>query len=343
MTYDLWYIKETVTCNVTADRDLPVSCGVSGWSGVYTEVSVWNAGLSGRLCVEHVLPVTCGWELDIRFDPAIDRLDIWRGTVTTTTTDGSANIFRVVNKNYNFELTNNPECFDFNGYKSYNHGPKVWGRFARLLTGRVNQGMLDLYLNTYSGDGTYYGEGQEGTCTYHQTEFPAVGLSNEIDALAALNYVSWHNSKACGMCFKVTGKGVGAGNDPLNGEYIVFVKDLCPGCGEPGSVDFALNGDGRWDIEIQAVQCPVANNKLQYSFQGSNPWYLKLQVSNYRLPPNEVSIKKNGVWRTMTKTSDGYWTLNDGVEMTNTLDIPVRVTAINGEQLEDTIPQLVEE
>ncbi|KAL8591884.1 hypothetical protein ACOMHN_044380 [Nucella lapillus] len=270
-------------------------------------------------------------------------------------------MFRVVNKNYNFAISENPACYDFNGYKSYNHGPQVSGRFARIcrenvwydvagssnpgitteLSGNVNQDMLDLYLNTYDGDGTYYGEGQEGTCTYHQSQFPPVGLSNQIDALAALNYVIWHNSKACGMCFRVTGNGVGLGNDPLNGEYIVFVKDLCPGCGEDGSVDFSLSGDGRWDIEIQAVQCPVGNNKLQYSFQGSNPWYLKLQVANYRIPPNEVSVQRNGVWQAMTKTSDGYWTLSDGVEMTNTDNIPVRVTAINRETLLDTIPQLV--
>jgi len=42
----------------------------------------------------------------------------------------------------------------------------------------------------------------------------------------------------------------------------------------------------------------------------------------------------------MTKSSDGYWVLSDGVEMTNTNDIPVWVTAINGEQLSDTVPQL---
>ena len=59
-----------------------------------------------------------------------------------------------------------------------------------------------------------------------------------------------------------------------------------------------------------------------------------------RIPPNEVSIKRNGVWTAMTKSSDGYWVLSDGVEMTNTNDIPVRVTAINGEQLSDTVPQL---
>lgn len=49
-----------------------------------------------------------------------------------------------------------------------------------------------------------------------------------------------------------------------------------------GSVDLAENGDGRWEVEIQAVQCPVGSTKLEYKFQGSNPWYLKLQVRNAR-------------------------------------------------------------
>ena len=44
----------------------------------------------------------------------------------------------------------------------------------------------------------------------------------------------------------------------------------------------AENGDGRWDVQIQALQCPVGNLKLEYKFQGSNPWYLKIQVRNAR-------------------------------------------------------------
>jgi expansin (peptidoglycan-binding protein) len=44
----------------------------------------------------------------------------------------------------------------------------------------------------------------------------------------------------------------------------------------------AENGDGRWAVDIQAVQCPVGNTKLEYKFQGSNPWYLKIQVRNSR-------------------------------------------------------------
>ena len=43
-----------------------------------------------------------------------------------------------------------------------------------------------------------------------------------------------------------------------------------------------MEGDGRWDIEIRAVQCPVGTSAIQYWLQGSNAWYLKLQVRNTR-------------------------------------------------------------
>ena len=49
-----------------------------------------------------------------------------------------------------------------------------------------------------------------------------------------------------------------------------------------GDVDIGDAGDGRWDVEIQAVQCPVGDTKIQYSYQGSNLWYIKLQVRNAR-------------------------------------------------------------
>ena len=35
-------------------------------------------------------------------------------------------------------------------------------------------------------------------------------------------------------------------------------------------------------MEIQAVQCPVGESKLEYLFQGSNPYYVKVQVRNGR-------------------------------------------------------------
>ena len=40
--------------------------------------------------------------------------------------------------------------------------------------------------------------------------------------------------------------------------------------------------NSRDPISWQPVQCAVGDSPLHYSFQGSNPWYLKLQVSNGR-------------------------------------------------------------
>lgn len=44
----------------------------------------------------------------------------------------------------------------------------------------------------------------------------------------------------------------------------------------------AQNGDGRWQINWYPVQCNVTNTPFYYSFQGSNTWYLKMQVANTR-------------------------------------------------------------
>ncbi len=53
-----------------------------------------------------------------------------------------------------------------------------------------------------------------------------------------------------------------------------------------GALDQASPGDGRWTILWTPVQCPVgvgrAASPFFYSFQGSNPWYLKLQIANTR-------------------------------------------------------------
>ena len=54
----------------------------------------------------------------------------------------------------------------------------------------------------------------------------------------------------------------------------------------PGALDQASEGDGRWGIAWTPVQCPVGTggntSHFYYSFQGSNPWYLKLQIANAR-------------------------------------------------------------
>ncbi|KAK0056406.1 expansin-YoaJ-like isoform X1 [Biomphalaria pfeifferi] len=203
--------------------------------------------------------------------------------------------------------------------------------------GVKNQDVLNLYSKSFNGDGTYYGEGIGGTCQYGRP-LPHAATDPKISALVALNKPQFLNSLTCGICLKVTGTGHGSGANPITGEHIVFVKDLCPECHE-GSVDFALNGDGRWSISMRAVQCPVGSSTIQYAFQGSNPYYLKLQIRNARIPITGVQVHRNNVWVTMHHSGDGYWLLNDSHAMPAGA-FGIRLTAANGHVLEDTVPRI---
>jgi len=51
-------------------------------------------------------------------------------------------------------------------------------------------------------------------------------------------------------------------------------------------MDFCIPGDGRWKINYKAIDSPSIpgpNGKVQFLFQGSNPWYIKLQARNTKL------------------------------------------------------------
>uniref|UniRef100_A0A2C9LCA8 Expansin-like EG45 domain-containing protein n=1 Tax=Biomphalaria glabrata TaxID=6526 RepID=A0A2C9LCA8_BIOGL len=209
--------------------------------------------------------------------------------------------------------------------------------FTQSQPGVKNQAILDLFTKSYKGDGTYYGETVDGTCQIARP-LPMAASDPKISALVALNRPQFLNSMTCGMCIKVVGSGHGLGNNPIVGEHIVYVKDMCPVCHE-GDVDFALDGDGRWNITMQAVQCPVGSSTIQYAFQGSNAWYIKLQIRNARIPITGVQIEKNGAWQTLTHSIDGYWLLSGGGAIADG-PIKVRMTAANGQVLEDMIPRI---
>lgn len=215
------------------------------------------------------------------------------------------------------------------------------------VTGAVHQGILNLYRNKFPGDGTYYGAGESGTCSYTPPSLPPVAAN--IRRLVALNRPQFFGSLACGMCFKVHASGQGLGNDPITGDFVVFVKDLCPEC-LAGSIDLAEDGDGRWKVEIQAVQCPVGSTKLEYKFQGSNPWYLKLQIRNARIPVTELELwqPKSQRWESMRHTSDGFWEMGSGlfekpIHPSASTPLKMKLTAANGVVVYDEITSMSNE
>ncbi|KAK3599346.1 hypothetical protein CHS0354_009841 [Potamilus streckersoni] len=204
-----------------------------------------------------------------------------------------------------------------------------------------NADILSLYQHKTAGDGTYYGTGTGGMCQFPPPDLPPVAKTHGM-RLVALNAPQMHASLGCGMCFKVHASGKGSGANPIHGDFMVFVKDVCPEC-HAGSLDFAENGDGRWAIEIQAVQCPVGNTKIEYKFQGSHQYYLKLQTRNSRLPVTEVSVFQphSQHWERMKRSGDGFWLMGDGTwEKPVQTPMRVRLTAPNGETIEDHIPKI---
>ncbi|XP_076444184.1 uncharacterized protein LOC143282430 [Babylonia areolata] len=199
--------------------------------------------------------------------------------------------------------------------------------------GQHNSQALNMYKNKFNGDATYYGgAGGGGACGYGANNPPVAGHTR---MTVALNQPQFLGSVMCGSCWKVAGSGQGSGNNPVTGTFTVFVDNLCPEC-QPGDVDLGVNGDGRWDVSIQAVQCPVGSGKLQFKFQGSNPYYLKLQVRNARIPVHVMEIDHNG-WQKMTHTPDGHFVFSGHVSGS----FRVRLTAINGAQVIETIPSIV--
>ncbi|XP_069136626.1 uncharacterized protein [Argopecten irradians] len=216
----------------------------------------------------------------------------------------------------------------------------MWGLFIfsllTLTSAAKNLDILGLYTNTFEGDGTYYWFTEDGTCSYTPPRLPPVAYHPSITGFVALNRPQFFRSLACGMCLSVNGTGSGLGLDPISGQHIVFVKDLCPGC-KTGDVDFSKTGDGRWDIVIQAIQCPVGNTSIEYKFQGSNRYYLKLQVRNARIPATAVDMKSRDMasWKQMNHTRDGFWTVN--IQSGVTFPIQLRLTAANDEVILDML------
>ena len=148
-----------------------------------------------------------------------------------------------------------------------------------IQCGQFDSQVENLFSQTQSGEGTYYGENSGGSCTLNPT--PPSGQFADIKV--AINSPQYYGSTTCGMCMQMTGEGVGSGGSPIDGTFIVFVDNICPEC-QAGDLDLGTSGDGRWDIEWIAVPCPGSIGNLQYMGQGSNPFYIKLQVRNHVIP-----------------------------------------------------------
>lgn len=107
----------------------------------------------------------------------------------------------------------------------------------------------------------------------------------------------------------------------------VQVTNLCPEC-HTGDLDQELNGDGRWLIEWEPVQCNVGYTSFVYSFQGSNGYYIKLQVANTRVPVRSVWWGARGKWWPMERTGDNYFQVSGYMKWGTTPCMPQRRSSL---------------
>jgi len=108
----------------------------------------------------------------------------------------------------------------------------------------------------FGGEMTYYGAGQDSRGACGGNGFPTGpgGI-----ATVAINSPQWDGGALCGRCIRVTSKGTGAGANPPPTTFVAAINNLCPEC-KHGDIDLAWNGDGRWDVEWEFIDCAQARS-----------------------------------------------------------------------------------
>ncbi len=176
----------------------------------------------------------------------------------------------------------------------------------------------DGIITFYDGDG-------RGACGYDATN----------DDFAAIYTGGWAASAACGTCLEVTGP---------KGVLVVRVVDQCPDCDDhhldlrkTSFAKIAEVADGRVNVKYKAVTCPTSGNLQVQMKDGSNPYWLALQIRNHRRPVTKVEGKRDGAWVVMPRTDYNYFVAESGL---GDGPIAIRVTADDRSVVEGTLPAI---
>jgi len=192
-------------------------------------------------------------------------------------------------------------------------------------------GQNSYFGNRVRGQATFYGAGADsgGTCMYNNPKYNPAGLPT-----VAIG--DFGNAQKCGMCVMIYPLGTGAGNSdfPQRQPFMALVNNQCPECG-PNNLDIAQNGDGRWDIEWEAVDCPVNGNIQLQLKTGSSIWHTEISARNFKVPISTISYMINNQWQSLPRQSYNYFVLSNAV----TLPVNVQLTSIFGESFQLTLTQ----
>jgi expansin (peptidoglycan-binding protein) len=144
--------------------------------------------------------------------------------------------------------------------------------------------------STHTGEGTPYGYGGGGNCSFPKP-------SNILTA--AMNKADYDDSAACGGLIVVT-------NDDTGLSVTVRIDDQCPECAK-GDVDLDLNAftqiaeleKGRIPISWHYIANDQAGNMKLYFKEGSSESWTAVQVRDHLYPIAKVAYRVSG-------TGSGY-------------------------------------
>lgn len=173
-----------------------------------------------------------------------------------------------------------------------------------------------------------YSGGTEVACSFD--------ITKDTD-ITAINDGEYAKAAACGSCLSVVGP---------KGTIKVRIVDRCPGCAS-NHIDLSAEAfakiaepvKGRVPITYQVVACDVPD-KMSYRFkEGSSKYWTAIQVRDHRIPITKVEYKKNGTYTDMPRSDYNYFIDTKGVG-DQPDGIALRVTAADGQVVEETIPNV---
>lgn len=95
--------------------------------------SQWNRGTSGEICLFHTANITCGFEAEIIFSPAVRRLEIWTMAVIGEVHTNTEVRYRLINVHGSTSQPDNPTCHRFLARHSRRNTPKnITGHYVRV-------------------------------------------------------------------------------------------------------------------------------------------------------------------------------------------------------------------
>jgi hypothetical protein len=157
-----------------------------------------------------------------------------------------------------------------------------------------------------------------------------MGLSNQL----TLDKLSAGAGQLCDVCAELTANG-----HTLIAHVVTYgdetgVNDIDVST----QVDSALGGGAKRTLTWRFVSCPTVN-PIYYTFDDrgwSNTWYFRVWVRNARVPVAKVEYQLAGSgWATLNWQNDGAWEVDS---RDFSAGFTLRVTAIDGQTIEDAIP-----